>query len=137
MPKQMALWFVLLSVAGCSTTPTSDGSAVERGPDGTIAFTILVESSEPGVRIEANKDYVGTTPLELKVFGDKDGTFHYFGNPHYIIQAFPVKEGQFRQTKIFKTGDWFTGEDKIPKRVYFDMTQPENTVIEQGQAPTL
>ncbi len=62
-------------LAGCSSAPPD----AERGPNGTIAYYVQVESSEPGVRIEANNDYVGKTPLTLKIFGDKDGTFHNFG----------------------------------------------------------
>jgi hypothetical protein len=124
-------------LTGCSTPKSAAQGDVEKGPHGTIAFTILVESNEPGVRIEANKDYVGETPLRLKVFGDKDGTFHYFGSPHYVVQAIAVKPGQNKQTKIFRTGDSFTGEDKIPNRIYFDMNDPENSVIENGKAPTL
>jgi hypothetical protein len=31
-----------------------------------------------------------------------------------------VKPGQLRQTKDFRTGGWFTPEDMIPKRIFFD-----------------
>jgi hypothetical protein len=108
---------------------------VERGPHGTVAYEIQVQSNEPGVRIEANKEYVGATPLMLKVFGDRDGTFHNFGSPQYMIQAIPVKVGQNLQTKVFRAGDDFVGDDKIPLRIYFDMAQPEHTVVEGHQAP--
>jgi hypothetical protein len=122
---------------GCASPTPETGKPVERGPQGTIAYEVQVESNEPGVRIEANKEYVGTTPLVLKIFGDKDGTFHNFGSPNYVIQAIPVKPGQNLQTKLFHTGEAFTGEDKIPKRIFFDMAQPEKTFIEGGQAPKL
>ncbi len=124
-------------VVGCASPGPETGKPVERGPQGTIAYEVQVESNEPGVRIEANKEYVGTTPLVLKIFGDKDGTFHNFGSPNYVIQAIPVKPGQNLQTKLFHTGEAFTGEDKIPKRIFFDMAQPEKTFIEGGQAPKL
>lgn len=124
----------LTFVCGCSS-PNAAVAGAERGPRGTIAYKVLIESSEPGVRIEANKEFVGNTPLELKVFGDKDGTFHCFGSPHYVIQAIPVKPGQNLQTKFFRTGEAFTGEDMIPRRIFFDMSQPENTRIERGNAP--
>jgi hypothetical protein len=124
-----------LPLLGCSTTDSGTQAAVERGPQGTIAYRVLVESNEPGVRIEVNKEYMGTTPLELKVFGDKDGTFHCFNNPDFVIRAIPVKPGQYAHSKFFRTGDMFTGEDKIPKRVFFDMSQPENSFIEGGAAP--
>jgi hypothetical protein len=137
MQKILFLTSVITAVlsVGCASPGPETGKPVERGPHGTIAYEVQVESNEPGVRIEANKDYAGTTPLVLKIFGDKDGTFHNFGSPHYVIQAIPVKPGQNLQTKIFRTGDAFTGEDKVPRRIFFDMAQPENTFIEGGQAP--
>lgn len=58
--------------------------------------------------------------MTLKIFGDKDGTFHNFGSYDYIIKAYPVRAGQDIQVKHFRTGGWFTAEDMIPKRVFFD-----------------
>ena len=106
-----------LIMAGCATT---DGPKPEKGPAGTIAYLVEVESSEPGARIEANKEYIGKTPCVLKIFGDKDGTFHNFGSYHYTVTAYPVRAGQEPQTKDFRTGKWFTPEDKIPKKLFFD-----------------
>jgi hypothetical protein len=120
---------------GCSTTDSGNQASVERGPQGTIAYRVRVESNEPGVRIEVNKEYVGTTPLALKIFGDKDGTFHFFDSPDYVVRAIPVKPGQNLHSKYFRTGDMFTGEDKIPKRIFFDMSQPEKSFVEGGPAP--
>ena len=57
------------------------------------------------------------------IFGDKDGTFHNFGGKDYIIRAFPVTTNQFPQTKVFRTGGWFSDEDQIPSRIYFEMEQ--------------
>jgi hypothetical protein len=108
-----------LFLAGCASAPAH----AERGPNGTIAYLVQVESSEPGIRIEANNDYVGQTPLTLKIFGDKDGTFHNFGSAEYIIRALAANTNQYTQTKVFRTGGWFSQEDKIPSRVYFDMIQ--------------
>jgi hypothetical protein len=108
--------FVLL---GCASVP----SGAEHGPNGTIAYLVEIESSEPGVPIEANNDYVGKTPLTLKIFGDKDGTFHNFGSSEYVVRAFPANTNQYPQTKIFRTGGWFSPEDNIPTRIYFDMSQ--------------
>jgi hypothetical protein len=104
--------------AGC-TTPSVSPQA-EHGPSGTIAYLVEVDSSEPGTRIEANNDYIGKTPCTLKIFGDKDGTFHNFGSYHYIVTATPPKPGQQKQSKDFRTGGWFTPEDMIPKRIFFD-----------------
>lgn len=56
----------------------------------------------------------------LKIYGDKDGTFHNFGRYEYEVVASPVKPGQQLQRKVFKCGGWFTSEDKIPKKIFFD-----------------
>jgi len=111
-----------LLLAGCSTPPSAEQA--ERGPDGTIAYRVEIEASEPGVRIEANNDYVGKAPMTLTIHGDKDGTFHNFGSQEYVIRAFPLSTNQAVQTKVFRTGGWFSQEDQIPKRIYFDMNQP-------------
>lgn len=108
----------LLLLAACSSVPKS-----ERGPDGTRAYYINIETSDPGVRIEADNENVGTAPLKLKIYGDEDGTFHNFGSSDYVIRAFPSNTNQFIQTKIFRTGGWFSQEDRIPSRLYFDMNQ--------------
>jgi len=111
---------VLLALfTGCETIPPG----AERGPNGTMAYEVTVESSEQGVRIEANHQYVGTTPLTLKIFGDPDGTFHDFGAYEYVVQAFPLRTNQFVQTRLFRTGRMFTPEDVIPRQIYFDMSQ--------------
>jgi hypothetical protein len=115
--KLLTVSLSLVCILGCSTP------GVEKGKQGTIAYLVQVETSEPGVRIEADNEFVGTAPLTLKIFGDKDGTFHNFGSHEYVIRALPVKTNQFVQTKVFRTGGWFSQEDKIPKRLFFDMEQ--------------
>jgi len=107
-------------LTGCESIPPG----AERGPDHTMAYHVQIEASEPGVRIEANQQYVGNAPLTLKIFGDPDGTFHDFGSYYYIIQAIPTKTNQFVQTAVFRTGHLFSPEDRIPRRIYFDMNQP-------------
>ena len=104
-----------------------------------MAYDVLVEASAPGARIEANGDYVGNTPLHLKIFGDPDGTFHDFGSYFYVIRAIPLSTNQFTQVKYFRTGRGFTGEDRIPKRIYFDMNDrtPPNVPPEPVYAPPL
>ena len=110
-----------LFLSGCATTPPAKNA--ERGPNGTIAYEVQIEASEPGVRIEANNDHVGNAPVTLKIYGDKDGTFHNFGSQEYIIRAFPLNTNQTVQTKVFRTGGWFSQEDQIPRRIFFDMNQ--------------
>lgn len=119
----MALAAIATLFAGCASTPPG----TERGPGGTIAYQVQVESSDPGARIEVNNDYIGKTPLTLKIWGDKDGTFHNFGSQDYVVRAYPENTNQFVQTKTFRTGRWFSAEDKIPGRIYFDMNQKTST----------
>ena len=107
-------------VAGCESVPPG----AEVGPHGTIAYNVPIEASEPGVPIHANNQFVGNTPLTLKIFGDKDGTFHDFGSYVYVIQALPIHTNQFVQTRVYGTGRYFSREDRIPDRIYFDMNQP-------------
>ncbi len=119
---RLLLFSVMLSAvlgSGCVST----GNKVEKGPNGTIAYLVEIESNEPGARVEANGDSVGKTPMTLKIFGDKDGTFHNFGSDQYVVQVFPVRTNQFIQTRTFRTGGWFSQEDRIPKRLYFDLNQ--------------
>jgi hypothetical protein len=106
-------------LTGCQTIPPG----VERGPHGTIAYDVLVEASDPGARIEANGEYVGNTPVHLKIFGDRDGTFHDFGAYQYVAQAFPLATNQYSQVRAYGTGRGWSQADKIPQRIYFDMNQ--------------
>jgi hypothetical protein len=119
------IWILAASMAtvllvGCETVPPG----TERGPHGTIAYDVLVEASEPGARIEAEGNYAGTTPVHLKIFGDRDGTFHDFGAFQYVIRALPLTTNQFAQVRLFGTGRAFSREDRIPQHIFFDMNQP-------------
>lgn len=109
------------SAGGLRIDRFSEKGKPERGPDGTVAYLVQVETSEPGARIEANGEYIGTSPVTLKIFGDRDGTFHNFGRFDYTVTALPSHPGQFAQTKVFRTGGWFTPEDRVPRRIYFEM----------------
>lgn len=112
---------LLSCVIGCRTVPDPPG--VERGPHRTIAYNVLIEASEPGAKIEANGEIVGETPLQLKIFGDRDGTFHDFGSDYFVVRALPLTTNQYAQVRMFGTGRWFGPEDRIPQQIYFDMNQ--------------
>jgi hypothetical protein len=106
--------------SGCETVPPG----VERGPHGTIAYDVLIEASPPGAKVEANGQVVGDAPVHIKIFGDKDGTFHDFGSDYYIVRGLPITTNQYVQTRVFRTGRLFTPEDRVPQRIYFDMNTP-------------
>jgi hypothetical protein len=123
LANALALGLALILLGCASSNPDPSTSATEKpekGPHGTIAYYISVESDPAGARIEVNGDYVGKTPLKVKIFGDKDGTFHNFGSYDYVLKAYPPAPDQDPQAKHFRTGGWFTQEDMIPNRVYFD-----------------
>jgi len=107
--------------AGCATYPPG----AERGPHGTMAYEVPVEASEPGIKIEVNGQFVGTTPLRLKIWGDPDGTFHDFGSYYYVVRALPATTNQFTQTMAYNTGRAWGVEDRIPSQIYFDMSKPQ------------
>jgi hypothetical protein len=107
-------------LTGCET-PLPPGA--EPGPHGTMAYNVPVEASEPGARIEVNGEVVGNTPITIKIFGDRDGTFHDFGSYYYVVRALPVVSNQFPQMRVFGTGRGFNHEDRIPDRISFDMSQ--------------
>ncbi len=115
----LAAGAAVVVLTGCQSVDPS----VERGPHGTIAYDVLIEASEPGARIEANGSSVGNAPVHIKIFGDKDGTFHDFGSYQYVIRAYPLTTNQFAQYRAFGTGRHGVTEDHIPERIYFDMNQ--------------
>jgi hypothetical protein len=119
-----------LFFAGCESIPPG----VERGPNGTMAYDVLVDASAPGARIRANGTDVGNTPVHLKIFGDPDGTFHDFGSYYYVVEALPLATNQFAQTRYFRTGHLLTPEDHIPPQIYFDMNQPPPVYGSPGYA---
>lgn len=119
-------WFLGASLAaaglltGCVSTPPG----AEHGPQGTIAYDVLVEASAPGARIYANGADVGNTPLHLKIFAKKDGRFHDFGAPYYVVHALPITTNQFPQARYFLAANGAARVDHVPQQIYFDMTRP-------------
>src|ERR1051326_485998 len=108
-----------LIITGCAAP---NGPQPEKGPQGTVAYNIPVESNPSGAKVEVNYKLAGVTPLTIKIFGDRDGTFHNFGSDEFIIRAYPPNGGTFPQTKIFKTGAFGVKDDKVPERIAFDFT---------------
>jgi hypothetical protein len=108
---------VLLLLAGCAT-PTNN-VVRERGPDNTVAYNVPVDSSEAGARIQVNGEFVGSTPMTLKIWGDRDGTFHNFGSYDFIVRAYPPGKDRRSVTKVFHTGALMAQEDRIPEKIYF------------------
>ena len=112
-------------LVGCSTSPPNADKATK----GTVHYYLRVESSEPGVTIETNGVYAGKTPMRIEVFGEKDGTFHNFGSPEYVICALPLTTNQFRQTQTFNTGNKSSPGAKIPGLLFFDMNRQNGGLL--------
>ena len=90
MPEILA-WFAVhghLPIGFAGQVKERDGVATRRG-------------GRAWSRNGPNNEYLGKTPFTLKIFGDKDGTFHNFGRYHYTLKAYPVRSGQQPQTKEF------------------------------------
>jgi hypothetical protein len=107
---------LVAAMLGCSSTPKAD-----KGPEGTKAFYVQVQTSREGVSIETNNVFAGKAPLVLRLMGDKDGTFHNFGSPQYVIRALPESTNSFIPTQVFKTGDKSSPGDRVPGLIFFDM----------------
>ena len=78
-------------------------------------YTILVESSPPGARIEFNDAFVGTTPCRIRVPGEAGRKFAYGQMFKHIFKALPSTAGCYSQTKDFPKGS------DIPEHLFFDM----------------
>jgi hypothetical protein len=124
MKSFFVLTFAILGLVGCGTPSNPQA---ERGPNGTIAYNVTIDSSEPGASIEVNGESVGVTPMVLKIFGDRDGTFHNFGSYDFILQGYPPGKGRPSQNKIYHTGALMGQEDKIPGKIYFDFGPKSNS----------
>jgi len=74
--------------------------SIERGLYNTVAYTILIKSGEADTKIEANGNVVGVAPVTLKVFGDRDGTFHSFSSHEYTVHAYPRCPEQYPQSTL-------------------------------------
>lgn len=113
----ISLTIVGLLSFGCKTPA---GKRVEHGPFGTIAYYVPIDSSEPGARIQVDGEFVGTTPMMLRIYGDRDGTFHDFNSYDFVVRAFPPGAGRRSVAKVYRTGALGAPEDKIPERIYFN-----------------
>jgi hypothetical protein len=112
-------WIIVCLLLSSCASGEKQKSGQERGPDGTVAYMIRIDSSLSGANIEADGEYVGKAPMVLRVFGDRDGTFHNFGSPEFVLRA--TLNGQ-EEIKSFRTGGFFAPEDRIPSAVYFSFS---------------
>jgi len=123
--RVLAFAGVAAVLLGCSSTPTGD-----KGPEGTKAFYVQVQASREGVSIETNNVFAGKAPFVLRLMGDKDGTFHNFGAPEYVVRAVPETTNAFIPTQAFKTGNKSSPGDRVPGLIFLDMRNPSGSLHE-------
>lgn len=104
-------------LAGCSTKAPQASVA----PAGTVPYDILITANGSGARVTVNGEDMGNTPLHLKVYGDRDGSFHDYGSYSFLVSAHPLTSDQFVQTRVFATNRNTAGGDAIPQAIQFDM----------------
>jgi hypothetical protein len=54
----------------------------------------------PPLAHEVKKAKLGKSPTTLKIFGDKDGTFHNFGSYEFVIKAYLNSDSVFTRCSV-------------------------------------
>jgi len=109
--RGLFLLFPLLLTA-CASPYTPQSASPSPTPAPTTKMVQII-SDPPGARIEVNDDYVGDTPLEIKV-AQHNGNFVN----DTTIRAIPIQQGEYVQSKYF-SGTFLPAA--IPSRILFDM----------------
>jgi PBP1b-binding outer membrane lipoprotein LpoB len=106
--KNSAALLLALLLAGCATAPEPEVRVAEP------VKTIDIRSWPPGLVVELNGEYVGTTPLELVVSSTRSGnwTSDYGSFKPIFLRASTRDSGGWEQ-KV-----WWPGE-RIPSRILF------------------
>ena len=118
--KIIIIFITILMFGGCQTT--KDGVYPSHPNEFSVTknFTIKIISEPSGAKVEVNNNYVGKTPLTIKVEGWRDT--QTFIRSHTIV-AHPVRAGGETQVKYFM--GWSRPDksygDKIPNTIYFNM----------------
>jgi hypothetical protein len=113
------LAILALALAGCAATPNYYNTE-----QALPVLTIEVRSIPIGAVIYMNAEYVGTTPLQLKVVADKFGNWEQPTR----IQAFVPHDTQSSEQALYPAGS------RVPSRVllrvprythWYSATQPK------------
>jgi hypothetical protein len=107
MMDRLCLVAAAIMLSGCTSTTPLKKASVE------------IVSEPPGVKIEVNSDYIGTTPCTAEIPANIMGEF----TRDTSIRALPAGDGQQVQTKNFSGGFEYGENDLVPKRILFDMTR--------------
>jgi hypothetical protein len=104
----LSLAFAAVSLAAC-TSPEPDKDAIVRKAQEVSA--IQVHSLPPGCFVELNNEFMGVTPLTIRVPSYEGDWSGGFGKYHILRASIPRARGH--DQKFWRTGD------PVPKRVVF------------------
>jgi hypothetical protein len=109
-----ALVGVLSSLAACATPPP-EPSIVRKAEEVTA---VRIHSLPPGCFVELNNEFMGVTPLTIRVPSYKGNWSGGFGQYHILRVSIPRARGH--EQKFWRTGD------PVPKQVVFRIPGAEN-----------
>ena len=105
-----------LLLSGCELMETLK----EEPSYSVVPFSVKIISEPSGAKVEVNDNYIGKTPITVKLVGWK--STRTFARRHTIV-AHPVRAGGYTQSKTFS--GWHEPShsrgDTIPKKIYFNM----------------
>lgn len=91
-----------------------------------VSRTIQIESEPSGIRVEVNGEDLGRTPTSYTVQANRKGDFAggWSESPLILFTAFPTEEGkgQYKQTKGFSPSAIMENGDRVPVKIFFDMS---------------
>lgn len=111
-------------VAGCTTPQPREEPVVRKAQE---VSAIAVHSLPPGCFVELNDEFLGATPLTIRVpsyEGDWSGDWMGL----HVLRA-SIPKGNGYEQKVWRTGD------PVPKRVVFRIPGAENWYHANSQKP--
>lgn len=116
---------VAMTLAACTTASKPEEEPVVRRAQEVTA--VQVHSLPPGCFVELNGEFLGATPLTIRV-PSYEGDWQGSGWKMYVLRA-SIPRGQGYEQKI-----WFGG-DPIPQRVVFRIPGAETWYHANSQRP--
>jgi len=118
------LLLLAMMLAACTTTIPEEEPVVRRAQEVTA---VQVHSLPPGCFVELDGEFLGATPLTIRV-PSYQGEWQGAGWKMHILRA-SIPRGQGSEQKL-----WFGG-DQVPKRVVFRIPGAETWYHANSQQP--